>query len=170
MGLDPINKKLHKIFRISGQIFCFQEILTAFQIVSYKKFLAIFFRNLSSQLHQKILPEFFLVFLEKKVGSKFPGFPEKCFFCPENFSDLRIYVYRISSIQKNVIISFGIFEGRDEKCGLPSTEKNAVINVDGWGPPDCTFLGRRRPLYFSTGQSRWHFSRSKWHFSWSNVW
>ena len=32
-GLDPINKKLQKIFRISGQIFCFQEILTDFQIV-----------------------------------------------------------------------------------------------------------------------------------------
>ena len=31
-GLDPINKKLQKIFRKSGQIFCFQEIPTDFQI------------------------------------------------------------------------------------------------------------------------------------------
>ena len=33
---------------------------------------------------------------QKKIdGSKFSGFPEKCFFFPEKFSDQRIYVYRI---------------------------------------------------------------------------
>ena len=32
-GLDPINKKLQILFRKSGQIFCFQEIPTDFQMV-----------------------------------------------------------------------------------------------------------------------------------------
>ena len=32
-GLDPIDKKLQKIFSKSGQIFCFQEISTDFQIL-----------------------------------------------------------------------------------------------------------------------------------------
>ena len=45
--------------------------------------------------NKKILPEIFLVSQKKIDDSKFSGFPEKCFFFPEKFSDQRIYVYRI---------------------------------------------------------------------------
>ena len=58
-GLDPINKKLQKIFGKSGQIFCFQEIPADFKI--------------------------FLVSRKKIDGSKFSGFPENVSFSLKNF-------------------------------------------------------------------------------------
>ena len=93
-GLDPINKNYKKFSGNLVKFSVFSKFLQISKLCSYK-ISGNFFRNLSSQLHQKILQKFFLFSRKKIVGSKFSGFPEKCNYFLENFSDLRIYVYRI---------------------------------------------------------------------------
>ena len=57
------------------KIFCFVQWLS--KVCSYQNILRKIFRNLSSQQHQNILSEKFLVFLTKLVGPKFSDFWQK---------------------------------------------------------------------------------------------
>ena len=93
--LDPINKKITENFQEIGQIFCFQEILTDFQIVFLKKISGNFFQESVQLAEPKNLARKFSGFPEKNCRFKIFWFSRKCFFFSKKFSDLRIYVYRI---------------------------------------------------------------------------
>ena len=49
----------------------------------------------SASCTKKYCQKFFWFLKKKKFGSKFSGFPEKCFPFPAKFADLRIYIDRI---------------------------------------------------------------------------